>query len=256
VPGDRPDRFDKAISCGTDITIVDLEDAVAPDAKAGARAALESWLDDAHPVVVRVNEAGSPWFEEDLQLCRRPGVLGVMLPKASCGALNATVFGKREVIALVETAVGIAEVDAIAAHDAVARMALGTIDLALDLGMTAPELVTPQLGMRLVIASRLAHKPAPIAGVSPAIDDEDVLHAHLSQSNAMGFSGKMCVHPRQVAAIHRFLRPPQEEILRARAIVKAFAQSGGAAVKLDGAMIDKPIVDRALRLLATAAAQQ
>ena len=82
VPADRPERYAKARASGADAVIIDLEDAVAPAAKAGARDALANALDEAMPVVVRINAAGTPWFEADLELCRHPGVAGVMLPKA------------------------------------------------------------------------------------------------------------------------------------------------------------------------------
>lgn len=92
VPADRPERLAKARAAGADAVIVDLEDAVAPSAKAGARDALANALDSAPdgandkapPLIVRVNAAGTPWFDDDLELCRHPGVAAVMLPKADC----------------------------------------------------------------------------------------------------------------------------------------------------------------------------
>ena len=82
VPADRPERFAKARASGADAVIVDLEDAVAPEAKARARDALAGALDESAPLVVRINAAGTPWFDDDLELCRHPGVAAVMLPKA------------------------------------------------------------------------------------------------------------------------------------------------------------------------------
>ena len=82
VPGDRPERYAKARAAGADAVIVDLEDAVAPEAKPRAREALAAALDEAAPIIVRVNAAGTPWFADDLELCRHPGVAAIMLPKA------------------------------------------------------------------------------------------------------------------------------------------------------------------------------
>src|SRR5690349_5765375 len=82
VPGNRPERFDKALSAGADAVILDLEDAVPPGEKVDARAALASWLDPARSVLVRINGADSEWFADDLALCKAPGIAGIVLPKA------------------------------------------------------------------------------------------------------------------------------------------------------------------------------
>ena len=125
VPADRPERYAKARASAADAVIVDLEDAVAPAANAGARDALANALDEAMPVVVRINAAGTPWFEDDLELCRHPGVAGVMLPKADgidavCSAFEACF---KDVLAIIESARGIEEARNIARVPGVVRLA-------------------------------------------------------------------------------------------------------------------------------------
>ena len=116
VPADRPERFAKARASGADAVIVDLEDAVAPEARASARDALATALDASAPLVVRINAAGTPWFEDDLELCRHPGVAAVMLPKAEgidavCTVVEITY---KDVLPIIESARGLREIHSIA----------------------------------------------------------------------------------------------------------------------------------------------
>ncbi len=177
VPADRPERFAKARASGADAVIVDLEDAVAPDAKPRARDALAAALDKAAPLIVRVNAAGTPWFDDDLELCRHPGVSAVMLPKADgidavCHAFE-TSF--KDVLPIIESARGIEEARAIARVPGVTRLAFGSIDLAVDLGIDcAPDGAEAELQpyrAQVVLASRLGGLAAPADGVSIALDD-------------------------------------------------------------------------------------
>src|SRR5438309_7106618 len=102
VPGNRPDRYAKALAAGADGVIVDLEDAVPPNDKPSARAALAAWLSPEHPVLIRINGAESQWFREDLPVCKTPGVAGVLLPKAE----NAEEIGRASCRERVEEGVG------------------------------------------------------------------------------------------------------------------------------------------------------
>jgi citrate lyase subunit beta/citryl-CoA lyase len=137
VPADRPERIAKARASGADAVIVDLEDAVAPEAKVRAREALAALLDEAAPLVVRINAAGTPWFDDDLELCRHPGVAAVMLPKAEgidavCSVVETTY---QDVLPIIESARGLHEMENIARVPGVIRLAFGSVDLALDLGI-------------------------------------------------------------------------------------------------------------------------
>ena len=255
VPADRPERFAKARASGADAVIVDLEDAVAPDAKARARDALALALDASAPLVVRINAAGTPWFEDDLELCRHPGVAAVMLPKAEgidalCTVVETTYH---DVLPIIESARGLHEMENIARVPGVIRLAFGSVDLALDLGIDcAPDGAEIELlafRSQLVLASRLAGLVAPVDGVSTAIDELQRLHADTERSRRLGFGAKLCIHPKQLASVQAVFTPPPERIDWARRVCKAFASAGGAAVAVDGQMVDLPVVQRARAVL-------
>jgi citrate lyase subunit beta/citryl-CoA lyase len=257
VPANRPERFDKALASGADRVIVDLEDAVAPHVKDEARAALMAWLDRPNgrasdAVVVRVNSADTPWFADDLALAGHPGVAAVMLPKAEGPEALAALrqAGALALVPLIESAIGLAQLQAIAAAPGVQRLAFGSIDLQVDLGMRAAredELV--YFRSQLVLASRLAGLEAPIDGVTTALDDPACLKEDSLRARRLGFGGKLCIHPRQVAAVNEFFSPSAEELAWARRVLDAAAGSGGAAVAVDGKMVDKPVILRAQAIL-------
>ncbi|MCW5657055.1 MAG: CoA ester lyase [Burkholderiaceae bacterium] len=258
VPADRPERYAKARAAGADAVIVDLEDAVAPDAKPRARDALADALDEAAPLVVRVNAAGTPWYEEDLELCRHPGVAAVMLPKADgidavCHAFESAF---KDVLPIIESARGVEEVRAIARVPGVARLAFGSIDLAVDLGIDcAPDGGEAELQpyrAQVVLASRLGGLAAPIDGVSIAIDDAARLCADAERSRRLGFGAKLCIHPKQIAVVQAVFVPDPERVAWAQRVCAAFAAAGGAAVAVDGQMIDVPVVERARAVLRSA----
>lgn len=252
VPADRPERYAKALAAGADAVIVDLEDAVGPDAKDLARARLEEWLagDAAAGVVVRVNGVETPWFEADLRACRSPHVAAVMLPKAERGADCARAAeGGRPVLALVESAAGIDAVREIARAPGVERLVFGTIDFQADLGITGEGEELLAFRSQIVLASRLADLAAPVDGVSTAIDDALQLEADARRARRLGFGAKLCIHPRQAGVVNRSFTPGADEIAWAHRVLDAFAAAGGAAVAVDGKMIDRPVVLRAQALL-------
>jgi citrate lyase subunit beta/citryl-CoA lyase len=252
VPGHRSDRFDKALAAGASAVIIDLEDAVAPADKDTARATLAGWLRPEHAVIVRINSADTPWFAADLALCGAPGVAGVMLPKSerpeTLAQLRAA--GARGLLPLVESAAGIANLDALARAPGVWRLAFGSIDLQVDLGLkdaTEDELLPFRL--QLVLASRLAGIGAPVDGVSTAIDDADRLQQDVARARRLGFAGKLCIHPKQVALVQAGMAPSAAELAWARRLIDASAAAGGAAVAVDGKMVDKPVLLRAEAIL-------
>lgn len=252
VPGSRPERFDKALAAGADAVIVDLEDAVAPHEKERARAALAAWLDPARPVLVRINAVDTPWFGEDLALCAHPGVAAVMLPKAEhiddLARLRAA--GAVQLVPLIESAAGMAALATIAAAPGVQRLAFGSIDIQVDLGMRdALEDELLYFRSQLVLASRLAGLLAPVDGVSTSLDDAERLRVDVLRARRLGFGGKLCIHPRQVEGVNRHFAPSQAEQAWARRVLEAAAAAAGAAVALDGRMIDKPVILRAQAIL-------
>lgn len=252
VPGSRPDRFDKAMAAGADAVVVDLEDAVAPADKDRAREALAAWLAPGRAVIVRINGADTGWFRDDLALCARPGVSAVMLPKAEraddIAALRAA--GAATVLPLVESAAGFAALAAIAGAPGVQRLAFGSLDVQVDLGMRdALEDELLFFRSQLVLASRLAGLQPPVDGVSTAIDDAARLRDDSLRARRLGFGGKLCIHPRQVADVNRHFAPTEAERAWAQRVLDAAAASGGAAVAVDGKMVDKPVILRAQAIL-------
>ena len=241
--------------------MLDLEDAVAAEAKGAARDAVASWAARAAPaerarIVVRVNDAASPYFADDLRLLREVRLPVVMLPKAehdeALGAVRAGLPGAR-LLPLVETARGIAQCDAVAAGAGVVRLVFGTLDFALDLDLDigADNEPLAEAAARLALGSRLAGRLPPVAGVTPQIDDETRLLADLAWARRRGFGAKLCIHPRQVAPLHAALAPDAAALDWARHVLAAEAASPGAA-KLDGRMVDRPVVLQAERTLARA----
>lgn len=245
VPGNRPERFDKALASAADTVIVDLEDAVPPDQKDAARRAVSAWLAAARPVAVRINAADTPWHRDDLAVCRQPGVSAVMVAKAErADALAALDLGV-PLLPLIESAAGIDQLRAIAAVPGVQRVAFGAIDFQLDLHMRASfdELVF--FRSQIVLASRLAGLAAPIDSPSVAIDDLAEVEREALAARRLGFGAKLCIHPKQADAVNRSFSPTDAELAWARRVLALAESSGGAAVALDGRMIDKPVILRA-----------
>ncbi len=249
VPGDRPERFDKALAAGADRVIVDLEDAVAPEAKSVARDAVANWLTPGRSgVLLRINAVDTPWFADDLRLCAEGRVAAIVLPKAErADDLSLLVrAGGSAVLPLIESAAGFANLAAIAGAPGVERLVFGSIDLQVDLGMRdALEDELLFFRSRLVLASRLAAILPPIDGVSTAIDDADRLREDVLRARRLGFGGKLCIHPRQVAGVHRHFAPSEAEQAWARRVLEAVAAAPGAAIAVDGKMVDKPVILRA-----------
>ena len=173
VPGNRPDRYAKALAVGADAVIVDLEDAVPPQDKAAARAALSEWLSPEHPVLIRVNGAQSQFFRDDLPICKTPGIAGVLLPKAEnvedIGTVAAHCAPATPILALIETAQGFWNAHVLAQAPPVRRFVFGSIDFQLDLGIEVEEEELLHFRSQLVLVSRVAGLDAPVDGVTTAI---------------------------------------------------------------------------------------
>ncbi|WP_235851068.1 HpcH/HpaI aldolase/citrate lyase family protein [Paraburkholderia piptadeniae] len=253
VPGDRPERFDKALQSGADAVILDLEDAVAPENKDEARRAIEAWLTPARRVLIRVNAPGTSWFEHDARLGRLRGVAGIVLPKAESAsdvvALVSQTKSKMPVYALIETAKGMFNAMDVARAPFVRQLMFGTLDFCADLGLASDGRELDHFRADLVVTSRIAGIAPPIDGVTPSIGDDDLLCADTLNAKRWGFAGKLCIHPRQVAAVNEGFAPSQAELAWASRIIEAFRIADGAAVAVDGKMVDRPVVQRAESIL-------
>ncbi|MET8520633.1 CoA ester lyase [Nocardioides sp. NPDC004968] len=254
VPGDRPERFAKAAAAGPDVVVVDLEDAVAPAHKDAARAHVTDWLPRAGvTVAVRINAAGTTWHDADVAaLAALAGPSLVVLPKADSPATVADVLAAlpdgSAVVALVETALGVARAIDLARSPGVVRLAFGSYDLAAELGVDpdhAPALA-PARG-NLVLASAVGGLAGPIDGVTGDVRDHERLTADVTAAAALGFAGKLCIHPGQVAPAAAALAPSPDEVAWAERVLADATEDGVALV--DGRMVDAPVVARARRIV-------
>lgn len=251
VPGNRPDRFDKACAAGADQVIIDLEDAVPPADKARARAAVAAWLSPARAVLVRINGADSEWFGDDLALCGMPGVAGIVLPKAEREADLAALAqaGAQTILPLIESALGLWNCAALARMPRVDRLVFGSIDFSLDLGIKEGYEQLLYARSQLVLASRVAGIAAPVDGVTTSFDDPGVVRDDALRAKQLGFGAKLCIHPRQLGPVNDAYVPTSEELAWAGRVMDAAQAANGAAVAVDGKMLDRPVFLTARQML-------
>jgi citrate lyase subunit beta/citryl-CoA lyase len=205
---------------------------------------------------VRINDTQSPWFADDLALLKALPIGQVMLPKTEWPAQVTQVLAGLDrgmcVLPLIETARGVANVGDIAVAEGVLRLVFGTLDYAVDLDLSGDEAGLAYPSARIAIASRCAELAAPVAGVTPGIDDAARIAADFAFARAFGFGAKLCIHPKQVAVVHAACRPSAAERDWAERVLAAATASDGAA-QLDGKMIDRPVVLKAQAILARCA---
>lgn len=270
-PGDRAELMRKALTAGADAVILDLEDAVAPSAKDGARTEVQRLLDEsagsptAIAIHVRINATADGYDDRDLAIAVHPTVEAIRLPKAEDAAAIRAVserigvlesaagmpFGTVRLYPTIESARGVMRAEQIAACDArIARLVAGRADLIADLGARGDDglaLLVPQA--LIAIASRSAGIDAPVDGATTDLTDASVLHEDLERARSLGYFGKSAIHPRQIEAIRSAFTPSAEEIEAATRIVRAAAAIGEGALSLDGQLVDAAIVRRAHGLL-------
>jgi len=261
VPGNRPERFAKALASGADAVIIDLEDAVPLDAKLAARdALLAAWPDfDAVQrarLLVRVNPFGTPWYQADLAaVANLTGLGAVMLPKAETPQqiAHAAQTSGLPVLPLIESAEGLGQMDLMARTPGVLRLVLGHIDLQADLGLSCgpDEAELAPVRLALVVASRRAGLPNPVDGVTTATTNAEVLAQDAQRSRRFGMGAKLCIHPAQVDGVHQALAPTEAECDWARRVLAAEVAAGGGAFSVDGKMVDPPVLLLARRILQT-----
>jgi citrate lyase subunit beta/citryl-CoA lyase len=252
VPGSRPDRFATAVAAGPGLVILDLEDAVGAADKDSARTDVLTWLLAGNVAMVRINPPGSPWYADDVAMVGE-AVVPVMLPKCEhAGQVTdlAASLGDVGIVALIETAAGVLATRDIAAASGVARVAFGAADLGAQLGVDPADTTAMQHARsQLVLASAAAGIPGPIDSPTFDITDEDTWQADAEHAKRLGFTGKLCIHPRQVAATETAFAPTSAELHWAQQVVDAASATSNAVTTAAGAMVDRPVVQRAHRLL-------
>ncbi len=267
VPATSPERFAKAAASGADRVIIDLEDAVVSEAKQDARRQLAFMpLPKGLPLYVRINALGTPWYEEDLALVPTLPVAGLMLPKAedarSLDRAAALLRADQSIVPIIESACGLWQVHELARANKVERLVFGALDFQIDCGIQCAEEGEAELAYarsRIVVATRVAGVCAAIDTVTTVIDDQERIGRDAQRSRRFGFAGKLAIHPKQVAAIHRAYLPSAEEIKWASGLLAQLADrehspaAARGAFSYRGAMVDKPVLDRARAILAAAA---
>lgn len=257
-PGDDERKLRKAAAAGADAHVFDLEDAVAPSAKAQARAVTRAFLSEPRgPAArwVRVNAVGTPWFEDDLAMVAESRPDAVVLPKATPEAVGALARSGLAVVAIVESAIGVRLAFEIASSANVLALLLGAVDLGAELGLhtRADGLEIHYARSKLVVDSAAAGIGAPIDVVHTEIADLSGLQYQAALARTLGLRGKACIHPAHVAPINAAFTPPAQELEWARRVLDLAAQAaaqGRGVINLDGSMIDAAVLLRAERVVA------
>ncbi|WP_027935188.1 HpcH/HpaI aldolase/citrate lyase family protein [Amycolatopsis thermoflava] len=254
VGGDRPDRFAKAAVSGADHIVIDLEDAVGPEAKGDALNHAQAWLEAGGHAVIRINGRGTPWHEAELDVLSA-GPVCVMVPKAQepddIDRVISRLAAGSCVVPLLETASGVLAAPSIARTKGVVRLAFGNGDLATQLGVSH----TNREGLAwarsaLALASAAAGLPGPVDGVTTALRDDSALFSDSRHAVELGFTGKLCIHPGQIPTVHSAFAPSTRDVEWAREIL--LISSGRAVAVVEGQFVDKPLLDRARQIIARA----
>ncbi|MGE8705011.1 MAG: HpcH/HpaI aldolase/citrate lyase family protein [Achromobacter sp.] len=274
MPGANARALDKARTLDADVLILDLEDAVAPDAKAQARAQVAAALREGgygrRECIVRVNALDTPWGLDDVRAIAQAGADAVLLPKVETPAQLAALAQALDAAgapadlplwAMAETPLGFLRLDAIAGgHPRLAAIVVGTSDLVKDLhARHTPSRNETLLARSLAVMAARAHGLAVLDGVHLDLNDDAGLQDTCRQGRDQGFDGKTLIHPRQIAAANAAFAPTPEELDTARKRLDAWqaAQAEGKGVAVvDGALVENLHASEAERVLALAAAIQ
>ncbi|WP_201512752.1 HpcH/HpaI aldolase/citrate lyase family protein [Psychrobacter alimentarius] len=262
VPATRIDRIEKAFASGADAVIVDLEDAVAKQYKAKAREALKNYYDDQNakqtyePIWLRINQAGSEEFFKDIVLCQRMSNLaGVLLAKAERAEDIESIHQLTglPVIALIESAIGLYQIDSMAKAVGLVAFSYGFLDLCNDLqvqvGTPSADLIANQIRYQLILTSKVHQLSPPIDTIYPDFKDGVGLSNRVNLWSQMGMAGMLCVHPKQVASVQQALQPTDKALEFAKRVIEEYERSGQAVFKIDGEMVDAPVIARSRQLL-------
>jgi len=271
MPASRASALEKAKGLPADALIFDLEDAVAPDAKADARGmAVQAALSGEYgrrEIAIRANGLDTPWGKEDLQAIAQSGAHAVVIPKVESAKMLEEVdqiladAGAPENLwlwAMIETPKGVLRVEEIAAHSKLTVLVMGTSDLAVDLTANhTPERIPFLTSFGLVLLAARAHGRSVLDGVHLNLTDDKEFEAHCRQAVDMGFDGKTLIHPKQVAPANAWFGPDPKAVENAEKVVEAYETAiatGQGVATLDGKLIENLHAVQARRILAKAAA--
>jgi citrate lyase subunit beta / citryl-CoA lyase len=264
-PATRPELLGKFARCGPDVAVIDLEDAVPAGVKAATRAALTEVLRSAPSrgrLFVRINAIGSPWWVDDIVVVEQPSVAGLVVPKfereEDLDLLIGELAPRRRalpIIAGIETVLGVLDVRRLLKPPVIGAY-FGGEDLLTELGSegtpAGDELLYAR--SRVALAAHAAHI-APIDRAITALDDEAGFRGDARVGMRLGYRGKICIHPQQVAWAHSAFAPGPAEVERSRGILAAYdgaRETGHGVVVYEGSMVDRPMVERARAVLARA----
>ena len=265
-PAVRPDLLRKMPRTGADAIVIDLEDATPPEAKDTGRAEMRSAVADLAgqlPVLVRVNDDTTPWHDDDLDSLPTEGLAGIVVPKietiAGLDSLAERLTARgldMSVIGGVETALGVVDARPLLAHDVISAGYFGAEDFIADLGgvRTASNDEVTYARAQIALAGRLADVTV-IDQIVADFTDDDRCRRECLEARAMGYGGKLCIHPSQVSIANAAFLPSSEEIDRARRLLEAYDDAkaqGVASVAFEGQMVDEPVARQARRVLAQA----
>ncbi|MEC8068515.1 MAG: CoA ester lyase [Actinomycetota bacterium] len=265
-PAVRPDLLRKMPRTDADAIVIDLEDATPPDAKDTGRVEMRSAVADLAgqlPILVRVNDDTTPWHDDDLDSLPTEGLAGLVMPKietiTGLDSLAARLADRgldMPVIGGVETALGVADARSLLAHDLISAAYFGAEDFIADLGgvRTASNDEVAYARAQVALAGRLAEVTV-IDQVVADFTDDDRCRRECLEARSMGYGGKLCIHPSQVAIANAAFLPSSEEIDRARRLLEAYDDAkaqGVASVAFEGQMVDEPVAVQARRVLAQA----
>jgi citrate lyase subunit beta/citryl-CoA lyase len=279
-PGHRPDRIRKAVAAGADATCMVLEDSVPRDLRSTARetvaAALGEHARPGHPLLVKVNALEDDGLAADLEAIARPGLAGIIVPKIARAAQVREVdrlvtdaetraglpAGTIELILMIETpravvfAYELIEASPRVVSVVCAAAVGGDLAGALGLETTSDGIERGYVLAKVLVDARAAGIETPLDGVWTGIGDIDGLEREARRARALGYRGKLAVHPEQIATIHRVFTPSADEVARSTRMLEAFEAAlarGDAAIVVDGRMIDYAMADTARRVLELAA---
>jgi len=270
-PAVRPDFVEKLPARGADGVVIDCEDATPPNAKAEGRsnavALAPGIIGKGSHVFVRVNSVASPWFREDIAHALVVGLAGIVVPKLESVAQLALVDaaladagrGELGILAGIETALGVADARPLLAHPRIVAAYFGAEDFIADMGgvRTASNAEVVYARSAVALAGRLAGVPT-LDQVVTDFRNDAVFVAEAAEARAMGYRGKLCIHPDQVALANTAFLPSEEEVLHARRLLETYeaaSASGIAAIDFEGQMVDEPLAARARQVIAAAQAE-